>query len=347
MVKVPGKPSGAVRLRHIAQLTNLSQATISKVLNGKEGVSEKNRKKIQRVIDELGFRRWPMMQSSENVLSTASVITYSSAAFGDIFYEKILRTILEEGQRCGVAIDVNLLMASPDTAPPLLFQNSSPEAVIMLGVDHPLVFEQVASLGCPAVLANSLDYKMRFDSVSSDYYLGGILATQHLLDLGHRDIIHVGTSRRMTFDLRRLGFISALEQAGVAYTPERNLVDIGLQELSAIDENQLAAQIIADGKLRASAFFAVSDTVAMSLIHTLNSNGFSVPGDASVIGFDDLPISAHCTPPLTTMHAKRLAMGKVAVQMLLERAASPQKDISRVSLGIELIQRESASARAS
>ncbi len=341
MVKTSKKPSGTVRLRHIAQSTGLSLATISKVLNGREGVSEENRKKIQNAINDLGFRRWPMMGSSESQMTTATLITYSSTAFGDIFYDKILRTIIEEGQKCGIAIDVNLLMSSPDDPLPPLFINTPPEAVIMLGIDNPLVFEKVAALGCPAILVNCVDSMMRFDSICSDYYLGGFLATQHLLDLGHRDIIHVSTSRRITLDLRRQGFIAALTQAGIAYSPDRHLVDIGQQDYSTLNEKQLADQIIDHGKLRASAFFAVTDTVAISLIHTLNTYGFTVPKDASVVGFDDLPISAHCTPPLTTMHSKRTSMGKNAIRMLIDRAISPQKDTMRVNIGVDLIHRES------
>jgi DNA-binding LacI/PurR family transcriptional regulator len=60
-----------------------------------------------------------------------------------------------------------------------------------------------------------------------------------------------------------------------------------------------------------------------------------------VIGFDDLAVSAHRTPPLTTLHSRRTVMGQMAVQMLIDRAANPQKDISRVSIGIDLVNRES------
>jgi DNA-binding LacI/PurR family transcriptional regulator len=344
MVNSPDKPAGTIRLRHIAQLTGLSLGTISKVLNGRDGVSEENREKVQRAVNDLGFRRWPMMGSAENPLSSATVIAYSFAAFGDTFYDKILRTMIEEGQRRGLAIEVNLLMLhrfTTEIPEASLFQNGVPEAVIMLGVDHLSVLDQIATVGCPAILVNGIDPMMRFDSISPDYFLGGFLATQHLLDLGHREIVHVGTARRMTLDLRRQGFVAALTQAGIAYDPQRHLLDIGFKDFATLDEQELAWQIIKDGKLKGTAFFAVADTVAMSVIQTLRSNGFSVPGDASVIGFDDLAVSAHCTPPLTTLHSKRTVMGQMAVQMLIDRAANPQKDISRASIGIDLVSRES------
>jgi DNA-binding LacI/PurR family transcriptional regulator len=352
-VNATDKPAGTIRLRHIAQLTGLSLGTISKVLNGRNGVSEENREKVQRAVNDLGFRRWPMMGSAENPLTSATVIAYSFAAFGDTFYDKILRTMIEEGQRRGLAIDVNLLMLrrfTTEIPEASLFQNGVPEAVIMLGVDHLPVLDQIAAAGCPALLVNGIDPMMRFDSISPDYFLGGFLATQHLLDLGHREIVHVGTARRMTLDLRRQGFIAALTRAGIAYDPERHLVDIGLQDFATLDEQELARLIIRRGKLKGTAFFAVADTVAMSLIQTLSRNGFAVPGDVSVIGFDDLAVSAHCAPALTTLHSKRTVMGQMAVQMLIDRAANPKKDICRVSIGVDLVNRQSTarcSARSS
>jgi DNA-binding LacI/PurR family transcriptional regulator len=343
-LNAPDKPAGTIRLRHIAQLTGLSLGTISKVLNGREGVSEENREKVQRAVNELGFRRWPMMASTESPVTSATVIAYSFSVFGDTFYEKILRTMIVEGQRRGLAIDVNLLMLHRFTSEipeATLFQNGVPEAVILLGVDHLPVLSQIAAAGCPAVLVNGIDPMMRFDSISPDYFLGGFLATQHLLDLGHREIVHVGTARRMTLDLRRQGFIAALTRAGIAYDPEDHLIDIGFQDFATVDKQQLSRQMSVDGKLKGTAFFAVADTVAISVIQALGSNGFSVPGDASVIGFDDLAVSAHCTPPLTTLHSNRTVMGQIAVQMLIDRAANPHKDISRMSMGIDLVKRES------
>src|SRR6266478_7386433 len=343
-VNAPDKPAGVIRLRHIAQVTGLSLGTISKVLNGRDGVSADNRERVLRAVNDLGFRRWPVIASAENPLSSATVIAYSFAAFGDTFYDKILRIMIEEGRRRGLAIGVNLLMLhrfTTEIPEGSLFQNGVPQAVIMLGVDHLPVLDRIAAAGCPTLLVNGIDPMMRFDSISPDYFLGGFLATQHLLDLGHREILHVGTARRMKIDLRRQGFVAALTQAGIAYDPERHLVDIGLQDFATLDEQELARSITKRGKLKGTAFFAVADTVAMSLIQTLSRNGFAVPSHVSVIGFDDLAVSAHCTPPLTTLHSKRTVMGQMAVQMLFDRAANPQKEISRVSIGIDLVNRES------
>lgn len=329
-------------------MTGLSLGTISKALNGKTGVSNANREKVQQAVSELGFQRWPIMNSSISPPESITVIAYGFAAQSDTYYEKILRTLIEEGKRYALAIDVNLVIqphSVREIPEDVLFRNGIPAALILIGIDDPSTLDKIAAIGCPTVLVNGIDPLMRFDSICPDYFLGGYLATRRLLDQGHRNIVHIGTGRRLTLDLRRQGFIAALNQAGIAYDPERHMVDIGTQHFPELNEQLLTEALICDGKPKGTAFFAVADTVALSAIHVLNNSGFSVPGDVSVIGFDDLSVSAHCTPPLTTMHSKRTAVAKMAIPMLLERAANPHKDICRISIGIGLVERESTAYR--
>ncbi|GBU09413.1 LacI family transcriptional regulator [Gammaproteobacteria bacterium] len=343
-IKETETKSKIVRLKDIATLTGLSLATISKALNEKSGVSSINRAKVQNAVTELGFRRLPSSKLIKSSLINISVITYSFSAFGNTFYEKILRAMIEEGQKHDLIIDVNLLEMSENAGEiteKYLFRNGIPKAVIMLGIDDLAVLDKIAAINCPAILVNGIDPLMRFDSVSPDYYLGGFLATKHLLDLGHRDIIHIGAKRRITLDLRRQGFVSALNYAGIIYNPDSHLIDIGHQDMSNIDKQAIMQKLTQKNKNKVTAFFTVSDTVAMSLISTLSNNGFSVPDDISVIGFDDLSVSAYCVPALTTLHSKRTIMGKKVIHMLLERAAYPEKEVCRVNIGVDLVERDS------
>lgn len=347
MASSPSKPAETLRLRHIAQATGLSIGTISKVLNGREGVSEENREKVRQAVSELGFTRWPTMKAAENLVRSITVITYSVGTYGGTFYENVVKSMIETGRRRGITIEVNMLMlplGQTDISDMHLFQNGVPEALILLGVDQRPVLDRVAALGCPTILVNGIDPMMRFDSICPDYYLGGYLATQHLLDLGHRDIVHVGTKRRLTLDLRRQGFVAALAHAGIQYDPERHYVNIGSQVFATLDDSILDSQIDASGKLRSTAFFAVADEVAINVMQKLTVRGFSVPGDASVIGFDDLSVSAYCIPALTTLHSDLTLLGQLAVDSLIDRAANPQKHISRISIGTSLVLRDSTAS---
>lgn len=344
MKSSPRKPTEALRLRHVAEATGLSIGTISKVLNGREGVSEENREKVRQAINDLGFQRWPSMKPVESTIKSITVIAYSVGTYDGTFYERVIRLIIEDGRKRGIAIEINLLMV-PQTQANIpdaqLFQNGIPEALILLGVEHKSILDRVAQIGCPTLLVNSIDPLMRFDSVCPDYFLGGFLATQHLLDLGHRNIVHVGTSRRLTLDLRRQGFITALTQAGITYNPSEHFIDIGSQAFATLNENILDSQIDQNGKLKSTAFFAVADEVAISIMQKLNAKGFSVPEDASVMGFDDLAVSAHCVPALTTLHSNLSILEQTAIDLLLERAANPEKYISRISIGNGLVCRDS------
>jgi DNA-binding LacI/PurR family transcriptional regulator len=344
MTSTPRKPAETLRLRHLAQATGLSVGTISKVLNGREGVSEENRERVRQAVNELGFARWPTMKPAENVVKAITVITYSVGTYGGTFYENVIKSMIDTGRKRGITIEVNLLMlplAQPDIADAHLLQNGTPDALILLGVDQRPVLDRMAALGCPTILVNGIDPMMRFDSICPDYYLGGYLATQHLLDQGHRDIVHIGTKRRLTLDLRRQGFVAALAHAGIQYEPARHYIDIGSQIFAMLDDNILDGQIDAAGKLKSTAFFAVADEVAINVMQKLNARGFSVPGDASVIGFDDLSVSAYCIPALTTLHSDLALLGQLAIDTLIERAANPQKHISRFSIGTSLVQRDS------
>lgn len=333
-----------VRLRHVAEHTGLSQATISKVLNGHRGVSEDTQKKVREAIESLGFKRWPKLYTDSPALLNVTVITYSLSAYRGAFYDKILRSIVQEGQKHGVTVEANLLMlppSEPDVPKSMLFQKGIPNAAILLGVDHPAVLDKLAATGCTCLLAVGIDPLMRFDSVCPDHFLGGFLATQHLIDLGHRDIVHIGTSRRMTLDLRRQGFITAITQAGITYSPERHYIDLGLQEFSVLDEAWLSEQMVNKSRPKGTAFFAVADAVALSAIQILNQHHLSVPKQVSVIGFDDLSVSALCHPPLTTLSSEGEIIGKIAMRRLIERFADPALEALRISVGINFILRES------
>lgn len=84
------------------------------------------------------------------------------------------------------------------------------------------------------------------------------------------------------------------------------------------------------------ALFCVNDIVALGVIQELQRRGVSVPGDISVMGFDGLSIGAHSTPSLTSMETDREAMGRIAVQLLADRAEHPERTVQRITLGVDL-----------
>jgi len=178
--------------------------------------------------------------------------------------------------------------------------------------------------------------------VSPAFRAGAHLATRHLIERGHREILHVTSLHRSTCRKRLDGFRDALRGAGL---PFRDDMVINLDSYAADFVERAMAEKVASGPLPATAVFCVTDSAALGLISALRRAGYSVPRDLSVIGFDDMPMSALFAPRLTTIHVDREAIGRAAVERLIARVAMPDEPAWRIELGGHLAERDSVAAR--
>lgn len=339
------KPPRSATLSDIAAAAGVSVGTVSKALNAKVGVSPVNRERIMRAMEAVGYRKSDGRPRQSTSLGTATIVTYDRYVGNDSFYGEILRGITEEAERIGLGLGVEMLFhGEPTPDPSSLFRRGLPESVIMMGLDQPVLVDAVAAMGCPAVIINGMDPAMRIDSVSPDYHFGGWAAAQHLLDKGHRNLLHVTHPFRESLTLRLEGFRKALERSGIAFDADRHLLDTDDAGLTSAGAQQAVTRLIDSGKFEATALCCVSDMLAIGAMRAVLAAGFRVPEDVSITGFDDLPISAHCEIPLTTFHIERAEMGRAAVHMLLEGAANPHRNGRRLSLGVQLVERASVAA---
>jgi DNA-binding LacI/PurR family transcriptional regulator len=207
-------------------------------------------------------------------------------------------------------------------------------------MDDPAVIEKIHASKVPAVLINGMDRTMRLDCVLPDNWSAGWLATRRLLAAGHRRIMHVARRHRLSVQRRFDGFKVALEEAGIVFDPQAHLIDL----LDMGQEIPLAQRAIRDALRDArldgvTALFCVTDVIAISVMRRLQSEGFRVPEDISIIGIDDISIATHCRPPLTTLRIDRVELGRLGVQQLMRRIADPDASVLRLDLGAGLIER--------
>ena len=168
-------------------------------------------------------------------------------------------------------------------------------------------------------------------------WLGGRLATEHLLALGHRRIAIISGDASLRCSRDRIaGYRAALEDAGVAVDAELIRPGAFIQQTGY--EQTCALLDLAEPP---TAIFAGSDTQAMGVYAALRARGLSLPGDMSVVGFDDVPLASIVTPALTTVRQPLAEMGRVATTMLLRLIAEEPLDSRRVELTTTLIVRES------
>jgi LacI family transcriptional regulator len=191
----------------------------------------------------------------------------------------------------------------------------------------------------PVVVIDPLNLpSARVTSVGSTNFAGGMAATHHLLDLGHRKIAYLGGPTAAACNQARMhGYRGAMEAEGAPVPDEyvrtgRFSYEHGVGEGAAL----------LDLPRPPTAVFAGSDETALGVIEAARVRGLRVPEDLSVVGFDDTPVARLAAPPLTTVRQPLREMGAVAVRTALRLAAGEAVDSHHVELATELVVRQSA-----
>jgi DNA-binding LacI/PurR family transcriptional regulator len=330
-------------LADVASAAGVSIAAVSKALNEREGVSSVTRDHIVRIANGLGYRK-RSARATEQMPGRIRLITFDRFVSSDRFYDAIVRSITDEAAQAGLEIELQLLHNTDNAVAEgiaELHRLQAPQALILIGVDMPELLDAVAQLGCPAVIVNGMDKQMRIASVSPDYHSGGWLATRHLIDAGHRDIVHVTHPHRISLQQRLAGFRDALEEAGIMFDATRHVIDIRSKQLLGTETRQVMESYLAGGKPACTAFFCASDMIALGVMQALTAAGYKVPQDFSIVGFDDLAVCTLSTPALTSLAVSRDQLGRIAIRMLLEQVGNPAQPVRRISTGVRLVGRDS------
>ncbi len=320
------------RIADVAREAGVSKTAVSFAFNNPERLNPATGAKIRAVADALGYRphlsaRTPVQKSTMNIgLLTPQVL---SVLFANPFYAELCSGVAEETDQAGYG----LLFVSP-------FHGSLVRAVsratvdgfvaVGLSEDQPEA-EQIRRSGLPMVLVDGAALP-EHGSVESNDEVGARSAARHLLSLGHRDFVVIGIeppnvsgkfeyssgpSESVTW--RRLtGYRQGLELGGVRLRDERIVVG------PATFDGGLAAfhRIWEDG-LRPTAILAMSDVTAIGVMWAAREVGLRVPDDLSIVGFDDLDVAKHASPPLTTVHQPIRQKGEEAARLLLRMIANP------------------------
>jgi DNA-binding LacI/PurR family transcriptional regulator len=333
-------------LSEIAREAGISVASVSKVLNNRIGVSTKSRELVWAIANQMGYA--PKSARAEAPAGSIGSVTIATpAAFfaSGQFYEEVMRGMLDAATSAQLTANVRLLPSNEATSRAEiedLLATSAPQSLLMLGLDGPEVVEPIVASGIPTVLVNGMDRMMRLSGITPDNRFGGWLATQRLLDAGHRNLVHITRKHRIS-RLRRLdGFCDALAEAGIAYDPAQHLIDLHEHDMQEFEAGTAIHRAFDQGRLdSATGFVCCTDVIAISVLQALEARGYSVPHDYSVIGFDDMTIAHHSHPPLTTMRVYREDMGRTAVAMLKDLIGDPSPCSRRLSVGVELVERAS------
>jgi len=321
----------------IAADLGTSVSTVSKVINGRPGVSDALRDRILAALDEAQYTR-----RGEGPRPPGKIIDFVFTEVRGEWPTRILCGAEAEAYRLGVALVVGSihgrLLGSKRWLEGLLDRRSS-GLVLVACRTRPDLDRTLRRLRVPYLYVDPLGpVPENVPTINVTNFAGARDATQHLTDLGHRRIGLITGPPDLSYSQERLdGYAAALRRAGIEYDPA--LVRYGL--MNETSGHELGGELL-DLSDRPTAVFAGSDLQAHGLYLAAAERGIAVPGDLSVVGFDNLDSGAWCSPRLTTIDQPMEDMGALAVRMILSAAAGePMPTASRTELASTLVVRES------
>lgn len=303
-------------MRDVAERAGVSVSTVSHVINDTRPVSDVTRKRVERAMAELGYRPNALARSlrRQQTFSVGMIVPDSA----NPFFAEVARGI----EDIGFSRDYSVILCNSDgdLDKQLAYTNSLIERqvagilFVAAGVSTELV-NDLRRRRVPLVVVDREVVGVEVDTVLTNHYKGGRLATQHLVDLGHRRIACISGGSELAPSAERVtGYRDALAANDLPF--DATLVVRGdfqfegghaaTRRLLALDE-------------RPTAVFACNDLMAVGCISAAVEAGVRVPEDLSVVGFDDIALASFVNPPLTTVAQPKREIGKLAMEMLLAR----------------------------
>lgn len=321
-----------VTITDVALAAGVSVSTVSKVLNNRYGIAQATSARVQEIVQELGYESSLVARSlrshrthvigilvAEFEPFSTEILKGTAAALADTDYELLAYTGGRQGggagwerrylsRLSGTLIDGALLVT-------------------------PSVVDADASV--PIVSIDPHTGPTGLPTVDSDNFTGALLATRHLVELGHRRIgFMAGRPDLESSGLREAGFRQGLAEAGLEADPD--LVRVGEYRRDAV--RGPATELLSHPD-RPTAIFAANDLSAMGTMDVARAMGLDVPGDLSVVGFDDIPESTRTNPPLTTVHQPIQEMGAAGITMLVALLEGTPVEHTHIRLPTSLLLR--------
>jgi LacI family xylobiose transport system transcriptional regulator len=321
----------------IARLAGVSAPTVSRVINGQSGVAVETRRRVENVIREHGYRR-------PEPTEPAAIIELVFHALESLWALEIIRGVEQVAREHELAVVLTEMQGrlTPGKAWTEQVLARRPTGVIAVFSDLTSAQQsQLAARAIPLVVLDPTGEPLHeTPSVGATNWNGGLAATRHLLELGHRRIAMISGPTEWPCCRARLdGYRAAMDAAGVPVEPE--LVRIGpLYVEGGLREGAELLRLPEPP----TAVFTANDLQAFGVYEAARQAGRHIPDELSVVGFDDLSFTQWAGPPMTTVRQPLVQMGVAAANLMLEVARGGELASNRVELATTLVIRQSTSA---
>lgn len=310
-----------VKMSDIAAALNVSTVTVSKALSEQKGVSEEMREKIKALAEQLGYKQLSSTKNSKKNDSFNIGIVVPDKYFGkyDSFYWQLYQEVATEAvhKECFTMLEVINEEDEKNNELPKLMKEKKVDGIILIGRPNRKYIQRLhEEERMPLVCLDFFDYSNNCDAVISDGFYGTYMLTNYLFDMGHEEIVYVGTLLfTNSITDRYLGYYKSMMEHGKT------------ADICAIDDRDWVSGDVAryDFKfpeVMPSAFVCNCDLAANNLIRTLREKGYRIPEDISVVGFDNYLYPGLLDIGITTYDVNVKEMAKKSINVLIKKMSN-------------------------
>jgi len=328
--------SRSVTVAQIAEMAGVSVPTVSKVLNRRNGVAEQTRLTVERILEETGYvRRGRAPRSGSGIVDLLIAVMDSQWAI------TVIQGANSEAQKSGLDIVVTPKIDDPHTEAKWMdrvLRRGSDGVILAVAELSDQTVSMLRRLDLPIVLIDPVGSKnSEIARISATNWAGGLTATEHLLELGHRRIGIITGPEQQTCSLDRLdGYSAALRRAGIP--ADRDLIRHGD---SLVSGGELHGGALLDLPNPPTAIFSCSDEQAYGIYHAARDRGLRIPRDLSVVGFDDVDLCQWVSPQLTTIRQPLQEMGAQGFRQIVKAHEEGEPVTQHFELPTSLVVRAS------
>lgn len=316
-------------MKDVARLAGVSTSTVSHVINNNRFVSDSVREKVEQAIKALNYAPSALARSLKlkQTRTIGMLVTTSS----NPFYAEVVRGVedscYERGYSlilCNTAGDEERMNRSLET-----LMQKRVDGLLMMCTETHLPSADILSRypSVPMVMMDWAPFEGRGDIIQENAQLGGELATRHLIERGYKHIACItGPLDKSPAQMRLEGFHKAMADAGLP-VPANYVVNGDFEFEGGFNAMNALLALATPPE----AVFASNDAMAVGVYHALYQAGLRIPQDVAVMGYDDIELARYLTPPLSTVHQPKDALGQLAIDTLIYRL-NEDPDASQVTL---------------
>ena len=326
----------SIDINHIAKMAGVSRSTVSRVLTNSINVKAETADKIREAMLHCNYKPNPMARGL--VTGKINIIAVVVSDITIPFYSELVALVCSHLKERGYLVclhNFGNVGGDNDEYLETLCKYGFAGIIIADARNDPAFATILKAAHCPVVLLNRyIETVLGYDSIMIDNFLGGYMATKHLLELGHRSIAMLtGPGKSTSSSDRHKGYLQALSDYNVM--PNKSLIVEG--DLLHASGFNFANMLFKDNSRKCSAIFAGSDIMAIGIMSRCHEMGVRIPEDVSLVGFDDIPMAGTSQVNLTTVQQPTVQLGSLVAEQIDARIKGDDGLRQRITLVPKLI----------